>query len=118
MPKTVLKWAWTCAKPSSKSIYGYKTCKSLLAQHFLLMFFFLALARYWQMTERNIFLIFTCRQVREATGVDINMRVGVHSGNVLCGGDWAYGNGSFDVWSHDVTLAIIVESGGLPGYEK
>ncbi|XP_041675022.1 adenylyl cyclase X E [Drosophila eugracilis] len=62
----------------------------------------------------GLYMITIIMEVRKAQGLDINMRIGVHSGNLFAGviGETKL---QFDIWGLDVTIANVLESTGLPG---
>lgn len=63
------------------------------------------------LNNKKVTYPFTCREKR---ALNIDMRIGVHSGKILSGligiRKWQY-----DIWSKDVTIANKMESTGKAG---
>lgn len=55
------------------------------------------------------------REIREVRGIDIDMRIGVHSGSII-GGVMGSAKWQYDIWSNDVIIANRMESTGVAGW--
>ncbi|XP_072235313.1 adenylate cyclase type 8-like [Leuresthes tenuis] len=64
--------------------------------------------------EMGLSMISTIRYVRRELQQEVDMRIGVHSGSVLCG-VMGLQKWQFDIWSWDVDIANSLEAAGVPG---
>ena len=64
--------------------------------------------------DLGLAIVEALEEFRQRTGHQLDMRIGVHTGSVLCGvmGTKRF---KFDVWSKDVTIANQIEACGTPG---
>ena len=66
-------------------------------------------------TQLAVSMIRDIRKVRENMKIDLNMRIGIHTGSVT-GGIIGTDLVRFDVYGKDYIAANKMESGGIPGH--